>query len=164
MTYSELTLYLKGFHLTLAAHNGGRDDTGWKLMPREWAAYLHDAVESGKMVQDEANDMQEAVKEMAPPEPISFNVPRPPVKPPETVSPVAQFENDIRALSALLSQDEPAKKLVQASRVYTILYEGVCRCIGIWIQQHCSGKRWHQIQNWDLGCRHPRIIIKHSRV
>jgi hypothetical protein len=122
MTYSELTPYLKGFHLTLAAHNGGRDETGWKLTPREWAAYLHEAVESGKMVQDEANDMREAVKEMAPPAPISFNVPRPPIKPPEMVSPVERFEDDIRALSALLGQEKPVKKLVRASRVYTILY------------------------------------------
>jgi hypothetical protein len=122
MTYSEITPYLKGFHLTLAAHNGGRDDTGWKLTPREWAAYLYEAVEPGKMAQDEADDMRGAVREMAPPEPISFDVPKPPPKPPLMVAPVERFKDNVQALTTLLSQDNPSQKLIRASRVYTILY------------------------------------------
>jgi hypothetical protein len=34
MTYSIMTPYLKGFHLTLAAHHPQRDNQGWKLSPR----------------------------------------------------------------------------------------------------------------------------------
>jgi hypothetical protein len=62
MTYPLVTPYLTGFHLTLAAHHLGGDDSGWKLTPHEeWAAYLYKAVALGKMVQDKADALQEAV-------------------------------------------------------------------------------------------------------
>jgi hypothetical protein len=49
MTYLIVTPYLKGLHLTLASHHPGRNDAGWKMTNQEWSAYLHEAVESGKI-------------------------------------------------------------------------------------------------------------------
>jgi hypothetical protein len=79
MTYTLVTPYLKGFHLTLAAHHLGQDKSGWKLTPWEWAAYLYEAVASGKMAQDEADAMHEAVRDVPPPIPMASLVPKAPV-------------------------------------------------------------------------------------
>jgi hypothetical protein len=122
MTYPLVTPYLKGFHLTLAAHHLGRDDSGWKLTPREWAAFIYEAVASGKMVQDEADAMQEAVREMAPPVPMASTPPKAPLPPPKLVVPVERFEDDVKALTVLFDTDKPVQKLIRAARVYTILY------------------------------------------
>jgi hypothetical protein len=63
MTYLMVTPYLKGFHLTLASHHPGCDKFGWKMPLKEWAAYLHEAVEGGKLSDEEAKAMAEAVLE-----------------------------------------------------------------------------------------------------
>jgi hypothetical protein len=54
MTYLMVTPYLKGFHLTLASHHPGQDKCGWKMLSKEWAAYLHEAVEGRKLSNDKA--------------------------------------------------------------------------------------------------------------
>jgi hypothetical protein len=40
--------YLKGLHLTLASYHIGHNKFGWNMAVKEWAFYLHKAVESGK--------------------------------------------------------------------------------------------------------------------
>jgi hypothetical protein len=122
MTYSLVTPYLKGFHLTLAAHHEGRSNTGWKLTSKEWAAYLHEAVESGRLVEDEADAMGEAVREPAPHEAWSLPVPPEIPKPPKVVKPVQRLEGDLFALRSLFAMEKPTQTLLRASRVYTILY------------------------------------------
>ncbi|KAL7581491.1 hypothetical protein ACA910_022060 [Epithemia clementina (nom. ined.)] len=37
LTYSMITTYLKGIHLTLVSWRPDRDESGWKMTPREWA-------------------------------------------------------------------------------------------------------------------------------
>jgi hypothetical protein len=100
----------------------GRDDSGWKLTPREWDAYLYESVSSGKLVQDEADAMREAVKERGLPEPMNSSLPKALPTPPHFIAPVERMEDDVRALTALFDQDKPTQKLVRSSRVYTILY------------------------------------------
>jgi hypothetical protein len=63
MTYLVVTPYLKGLHLTLASHHPGHDKRGWKMAPREWAAYLHEAAESGKVTLEQADCMARAAAE-----------------------------------------------------------------------------------------------------
>jgi hypothetical protein len=53
MTFEMMVPFLKGFHLTLAKHNTGRADDGWKLTNREWEAWLGHAVETGRMTKEE---------------------------------------------------------------------------------------------------------------
>jgi hypothetical protein len=60
MTYLIVTPYLKGLHLTLASHHPGRDEFGWKMASKEWAAYLFESVESGKITCDKAESMSRA--------------------------------------------------------------------------------------------------------
>jgi hypothetical protein len=63
MTYLIVTPYLKGLHLTLASHHPGRDEFGWKMALKEWAACLFESVESGKITRDEAESMSRAAVE-----------------------------------------------------------------------------------------------------
>jgi hypothetical protein len=60
MTYLLVTPYLKGLHLTLASHHPGCDAFGWKMASKEWAAYLFEVVESGKLTGNEAESMTRA--------------------------------------------------------------------------------------------------------
>jgi hypothetical protein len=122
MTFPIVTPYLKGFHLTLAAHHPGRNDAGWKMSNQEWSAYLHEAVEDGRLAEDEAQALNQVGKETIPKE---SSASRPPVvvpAPPTRVQPVPRMEGDVKALAALFSQETPAQTLVRASRVYSILY------------------------------------------
>jgi hypothetical protein len=50
MTYSNVTPYLKGFHLTLAAHHPQQDSQGCKLLPKEWEAYLWEGESKGRFL------------------------------------------------------------------------------------------------------------------
>jgi hypothetical protein len=63
MTYLIVTPYIKGLHLTLASHHPGRNEFGWKMASKEWAAYLFESVENGKLTEDEAETMSRAVVE-----------------------------------------------------------------------------------------------------
>jgi hypothetical protein len=54
MTFEMMVPFLKGFHLTLAKHNKGRTDDGWKLTNREWEAWLGHSVETGCRTEEEA--------------------------------------------------------------------------------------------------------------
>lgn len=42
MTFDQITSLLKGLHLTLAAHDPGRDKEGWKLSDNAWPAFVHE--------------------------------------------------------------------------------------------------------------------------
>jgi hypothetical protein len=150
MTYTLVTPYLKGLHLTLASHHVGRDESGWKLTPREWAAYLYDSVVSGKMAPDEADAMREAVKEMPAPEPMDAPVRREPLKPPQLIAPVERLEDDIRAMTQLFGQKEPTQRLIRSSRVYTILY-GFADASGSGFGSTVLGKDGirYRIGTWD---------------
>jgi hypothetical protein len=55
MTFGRMVPFLKGFHLTLAKHNKGRVDDGWKLTNREWEAWLGHSVKTGRMTEEEAD-------------------------------------------------------------------------------------------------------------
>lgn len=62
-TYTLLTPYLKGLHLTRASHHAGRDACGWRMPNREWAAYLHESVENGRLSEEEAELLAQASAE-----------------------------------------------------------------------------------------------------
>ena len=156
MTYALVTPYLKGLHLMLVAFHPGQDCEGWKLTPHEWAAYLYELVETGKISTDEAESMQEAVEEITPPLPMGSPLQKPPPKPPTMVSPVGCLKDDVEALTVLFDQDEPTQKLTQASRVYTILYGFA----------DASGQDW-EVRYWEktvsdtgltLGTRTPKSL------
>jgi hypothetical protein len=122
MTYPLVTPYLKGLNLTLAAYHPGIDESGWKMLNQEWSAYLHEAVESGKLMGDKVQALEafgddSNLQESSPSRP-PINVP----VPPKRICPVPRLKGDTCALATLFSKMTPAQTLVRASRVYTILY------------------------------------------
>jgi hypothetical protein len=127
MTYEIVTPYLKGFHLTLAAHHPKRNSEGWKLSPREWDAYVWGKASEGKFSTDEAKTFSDLGHDIPPPEdeysrtsqPTAYPVP---IEPPVLVRPVARFKFDLEALDALFYGDTPTEVLLRAARVYSILY------------------------------------------
>jgi hypothetical protein len=130
MTYTLVTPYLKGLHLTLASHHPGRDKFGWKLPSREWSAYLHEALENGKLSKEEAAFMGRASEEpeeyemededvYTPPAP---NVYKPPPPPPKSIAAAPRLRKDVDSLLKLFEQAIPSQVLIRAARVYTIIY------------------------------------------
>jgi hypothetical protein len=69
MTYPVVTPYFKGLHLTLASHHPGGGAGSWKMALKEWAFYLQEAVELGKLSEAEALSMTQAALEPTEPEP-----------------------------------------------------------------------------------------------
>jgi hypothetical protein len=101
-----VTPHLKGFHLTLASHHPGRDKFSWKVASKEWAAYLHEAVEAGKLSSDKANAMEEAAREPTDPEladtkEYTPKEGRPLSTPPQRIDPVPRLKGDLLALTSL---------------------------------------------------------------
>jgi hypothetical protein len=57
------TPYLKGLHLMLAFQHPRQEEFGWKMANKEWAAYVFESVENGKLTAGEAASMsRSAVK------------------------------------------------------------------------------------------------------
>jgi hypothetical protein len=130
MTYTIVTPYLKGLHLTLASHHPGRDRFGWKLPSREWGAYLHEALEKGKLSQEEAELLGRASEEpvdhemeeddvYSPPAP---DVHGPPPPPPKLIAAAPRLSKDVDSMLRLFEQELPTQVLLRAARVYTIIY------------------------------------------
>jgi hypothetical protein len=131
MTYTLVTPYLKGLHLTLASHHAGRDSCGWKMPPREWCSYLHESVENGRLSEAKAEQFARASVEPRKPmlsEDGTYSPPaareyHPPPPPPKLVAAVPRLQKDVeQALTTLFAQKLPAQVLLRAQRVYTILY------------------------------------------
>jgi hypothetical protein len=131
MTYTMVTPYLKGLHLTLASHHWGRKESGWKMAPREWESYLVESVDSGKISRAEAELMSRASAEPCDPgagdeegdsKPPPANERKPLPPPPKKIAPVPRLPRDMRALEKLFDLEEPTQVLLRASRIYTILY------------------------------------------
>jgi hypothetical protein len=103
MIYLVVTPYLKGLHLTLASHHPGRDAQGWKMAPSEWAAYLHEAAESGKVTLKQADCMVRAAAEPIEQDhqgsPAASSDPRerkPLPPPPQKIKAAPRLSDDIR--------------------------------------------------------------------
>jgi hypothetical protein len=130
MTYSMVTPYLKGLHLTLASHHLGCNEFGWNVASKEWAAYLHEAVESRKSSGDEAIHMMDATLEPSNPEwdqdqekvPPPPRERKPPPPPPKQTGPVARLARYVKAMASLFVRETPGQVLLRASQVYTIIY------------------------------------------
>jgi hypothetical protein len=120
MTYTLVAPYLKGLHLTLASHHVGRDSCGWKLAPKEWAAYLHESVENGRLTALEAELLtMAAVEPKAPkmdrddvytPPPVVERKPLPP--PPKLIAAVPRLQKDVEAMAELFGHELPTQVLL----------------------------------------------------
>jgi hypothetical protein len=127
VTYETVIPYLKGLHLTLAAHHPQRNLQGWKLSPKEWDAYVWSKESEGIFSVDEAATFSEEGIDPIPPKAKCKQAVKPPAKegpavPPKQVVPVKRLKFDIDALCALFNEDTPTEVLLRAPKVYSILY------------------------------------------
>ncbi|KAL7557429.1 hypothetical protein ACA910_015264 [Epithemia clementina (nom. ined.)] len=93
LTYSSMTPYFKGLHLTLESWRPDRDEDGWKLSTRAVADHLH---ETGGDWQGSDNKTSSESN-----------------SPPSLVAPVSRFAEYVVALSELTSSELPPKVLVR---------------------------------------------------
>ncbi|KAL7575644.1 hypothetical protein ACA910_011468 [Epithemia clementina (nom. ined.)] len=91
--------YLKGRHLTRKSWRGDHDDDGWKMTPKqEWAVMKEQMDDNSKLVKyDHAES-----------------------NPPERVPIVAQFKDDVLALSEFTKSSTPPQALVRPNRAGTV--------------------------------------------
>jgi hypothetical protein len=155
MTYEIVTPYLKGIHLTLAAHHPQRNDQGWKLSPKEWDAYVWGKESEGKFSADEAKSFSAVAQDIPPPETKFKRNSQPathegPAKPPKLVLPVKRLKFNIDALCALFDHDTPTEVLLRAARVYSVLY-GFADASGTGFGSTILGKDGikYQIGTWE---------------
>lgn len=110
-TYSWLTPYLKGVHLTIDSWRPGRDEEGYKLS----AKVLRAMAEKEAMPLPCRREDEDAasLEEAAGAEEIT---------PPERVQPVGRLLEDVEALLDLTSPAEPPKDAVRAQEAMVALY------------------------------------------
>jgi hypothetical protein len=109
MTFEVITLFLKGFHLTLCSHLSSRDDDGWKLPDGAFLAYIHEKRDLGLVMEEEAR------ASLNPPDYADIPIP-------EKVIPVSPFRDNVFALKELLSSEKPPLVTVRANSVYKVVY------------------------------------------
>jgi hypothetical protein len=125
-----VTPYFKGLHLTLASHHPGGGAGSWKMALKEWAFYLQEAVELGKLSEAEALSMTQAALEPTEPEPWEGQAcrPTPPPKllpaPPKLIMAIPRLIENVKALGILFDTELPSQDLLRSgsAQVYTILY------------------------------------------
>jgi hypothetical protein len=88
-----LVPYLKGFHLTLAAHMNQRDADGWRLSDKAWEIFVMHLIENGSITEEEAQNM--------------LNGNSNPTSIPEFVTPLPQLVDDIYTLKMFFSAETP---------------------------------------------------------
>ena len=129
MTFPSFNPFLKGIHLTLDSWRPNRKDDGWKMMDKEWIAYLNSLPED--KARSHALDLGGA-------------------KPPSQVKQAARLKADMKAILQLLNCDAPPIVNVRSKKWVEVIFgfgdassigfgdiflgkEGLVRQIGIWI-------------------------------
>lgn len=138
---------------------------------REWVAYLYESIESGKFMVMEAKLMAEVAIKLTPLElktDQAFVLPtlqeqKPPPPPHKTIAVVPRLVNDVQALGQLFESKEPTQVLLQASRVYTILY-GFADASGSGFGSTVMLEGNIMILYRHLGLRHRGQVLKLPRV
>jgi hypothetical protein len=109
-------------------------------------------MESGQLAEDEAVEMEDAVREPAllKVRPLPY-VPAVIPKPLKTIKPIPRLAGDLTALGAPLVKGKPMQTLLQTARLYTILYGFADAPAGSGFGSTVLGKdgiRYH-IGTWD---------------
>ena len=106
MVYDPIFPYLKGFHLTLAAHLPNRNSEGWKISELEWIGYIEDRVEKGVYTRQEGDELV-MVEDTSPP---------------HMVKPVPRFITCLKVLALFLKEDTPPIVNVRSTSCLVIVY------------------------------------------
>ena len=120
LTFSSMMPFLKGFCLTMNVWRPGRNGDGWKLSTREWISQLQE-----KLSDAEVNTLCGFLEEDEESEPSMQDTKETKVhseNPPKSVKAVPRLKSDVKALAAMLAEEEPPKVQVRSSSVYVALF------------------------------------------
>ena len=136
MTFENMVPFLKGFHLSLAAHLPKRDENGWKLSDKAWEGYVWSQVENGKMTDEEA---QTALNP-----PLFDDITKP-----TKIEALPRLRSDIRALKELFTLESTPKVRIRSKKVLAVLY-GFCDASGSGFGSMISSKNgiYYRIGLW----------------
>ena len=104
-TYTSMTPYLKGIHLTLDSWREGRDSDGWKWMNTSRRNAEESSIEMKTTLVEKSSSSQGHLE-----------------KPPPFVIPVPRFKEDISALKELFSPVDPPWRFVRGKKIYIAKY------------------------------------------
>ena len=109
-TFTYMTPYLKGMHLTMETFRPGREDSGWKMTKQAWAVMLSGEMgyEIPKAKLDEA--IKDHKRNNTPP---TF---------PTMVKVAPRFISDLKAMWLLFQLDAPPLRLVRGKSVHEAIY------------------------------------------
>ncbi len=107
MTFTSITPFLKGIHLTLDLWRERRGSDGWKLSDKEWREMLlhdmetHEGTDEGDWVSVLENKAD---------------------SPPKQVKAVPCLEGDLSALTEIFKQEQPPKVVLWVARVLLVVF------------------------------------------
>ena len=109
-TFSYMTPYLKGLHLTLETFRPDRLPSGWKMSKKDWAAKF--SGESGEEIpKAELDDRIKDAKRALTPDTL-----------PERVKIAPRLASDIQALWKLFQLEEPPLRLIRGRAIHEAVY------------------------------------------
>jgi hypothetical protein len=154
-TYTTLTSYLIGFHMTIDSWREGRDSEGWRLPISEWRNL------------DKPDEDYGGVDDHAPDEA------------PALVTAVPRFAHDVEALSRLMEAEKPPLKLVRARATAKVFYgfgdasgsgfgatiqigDEIVYEYGQWISEVTETKssNWRELNNLVEALE--RVVVEHK--
>ena len=108
MTYDNLTIYLKGFYLTLNLWSGQRNKEGWKQGLEDWRdmiVWLFDNPERWEEVREGTLSSSKQFEDAPELTPVS-----------------TRFADDVNAFFSLFAGNEPVKLLVRGNNIWEVIY------------------------------------------
>lgn len=120
-TYTSLTPYLKGIHLTLDSWREGRDAEGWKLGGRQSKKASIDC----RSDHESDTEFDDGGEPLGSDENVGNTISKSPsgyIPPPTKVIPVPRLHDDLIALKAFLDAEKPPWRLVRGNQVAAVQY------------------------------------------
>ena len=112
MTFTSITPFLKGIHLTLDSWRPKRGPEGWKMTDKEWDACILNGAED-YVLHEQDNDVEVIFSAG------QFNTPN---SAPPTVSPVPRMFSDVDALQQIFAQESPPEIMVRVATIVLVVF------------------------------------------
>jgi hypothetical protein len=161
-TYTSMTPYLKGIHLTLDSWRQGRDGDGWKVVKhgarhgnKKLQLRVIEEEEDYLIDQFESVEHPDVIEE--PPDPIALidleEEVENPNTPPSMVSEVSRLKNDVHTLSTFLAAERAPWRFIRGNKVGIVHYgfgDASKAGFGATIQEGSRGI-WYRLGVWSCA-------------
>jgi hypothetical protein len=157
-TYTSLTPFLKGLHLTLDSWREGRDKEGWKIKGKTFKIDSDFQIDEEGIEDEEDSDIWED-EGKEPLDPLSLKEARilstgeaDLVLPPGEISQVPRLQSDVTALRTFLSADKAPWRFIRGRRVGIVQYgfaDAAKAGFGATILQDSDQGLWYRLGTWN---------------